>query len=85
MFVNQRKGENRSKNGQVLKEICINIRTKCLLCGAASSASIFLLFWSLEVCFTCKGDLRRLSESLILIVSVMFGATFNLVTRVGLP
>ena len=29
--------------------------------------------------------LRRLSESLILIWSTMFGATFNLVTRVGLP
>ena len=28
--------------------------------------------------------LRRLSESLILIGSAMFGATFNLATRVGL-
>ena len=29
--------------------------------------------------------LRLLSECLILIGSAMFGATFNLVTRVGLP
>ena len=29
--------------------------------------------------------LRRLSEFLKLIGSAMFGATFNLVTRVGLP
>ena len=28
---------------------------------------------------------ESLSESLILIGSAMFGATFNLVTRVGLP
>ena len=31
------------------------------------------------------GNLRLLSESLILIGSAMFGAIFNLVTRVGLP
>ena len=30
-------------------------------------------------------SLRRLSESLILIGSAMFGATFNLVTHVGIP
>ena len=29
--------------------------------------------------------LKLLSEALILIVSAMFGATFNLVTHVGLP
>ena len=34
---------------------------------------------------TSLTSLRRMSESLILIGSAMFGATFNLATRIGLP
>ena len=33
----------------------------------------------------CSTPLRRLSESSILIGSAMFGATFKLVTLVGIP
>ena len=40
----------------------------------------------LKICnLKMLASLRRLSESLILIGSALFGATFNLVTRVGLP
>ena len=35
--------------------------------------------------FMTQPPLRLLSEFLILIGSAIFGATFNLVTRVGLP
>ena len=54
---------------------------------------MFLSLRSTEVYLVCNKKtysdtlwaLRLLSECLILIGSAMFGATFNLVTRVGLP
>ena len=45
-------------------------------------SKFILISWLRKIVW---GILRQLSQSLMLIGSAMFGATFNLVTRVGLP